>query len=56
MSPDPYSGSYDMNNRQSLNRYSYVLSNHPLTFTDRLGLDYGYDCGSNCVGVVGTPR
>ena len=54
MSPDSYSGSYDMNNPQSFNRYSYVLNN-PLTFTDRLGLDYGYDRGSNCVGVVGTP-
>ena len=54
MSPDPYSGSYDMNNPQSLNRYSYVLNN-PLAFTDRLGLDSGFDCGDNCVGVTGTP-
>jgi RHS repeat-associated protein len=40
MSPDPYSGSYDMNNPQSFNRYSYVLNN-PLTFTDPSGLDGG---------------
>jgi RHS repeat-associated protein len=37
MSPDPYDGSYDGNNPQSLNRYSYVLNN-PLGWTDRLGL------------------
>ena len=53
MSPDPYPGSYDINNPQSFNRYSYVLDN-PLTLTDPLGLDYGFDCGNNCVGVVGT--
>jgi RHS repeat-associated protein len=35
--PDPYDGSYDLTNPQSLNRYSYVLNN-PLSFTDRLGL------------------
>lgn len=37
-SPDPYSGSYDFNNPQSLNRYSYVL-NEPLSKTDPSGLD-----------------
>ncbi|MBB5345863.1 RHS repeat protein [Tunturibacter empetritectus] len=37
MSPDPYDGSYDATNPQSLNRYSYVL-NGPLTFTDPSGL------------------
>jgi hypothetical protein len=37
LSPDPYSGSYDFTNPQSLNRYSYVLNN-PLSFTDRFGL------------------
>ena len=36
--PDPYSGSYDFTNPQSLNRYGYVLSN-PLAILDRLGLD-----------------
>ena len=38
LSPDPYSGSYDFSNPQSLNRYSYVL-NGPLAYTDMLGLD-----------------
>jgi RHS repeat-associated protein len=38
MSADPYGGSYDINNPQSLNRYSYVLNN-PLSKSDALGLD-----------------
>ena len=54
MSPDPYSGSYDASDPQSLNRYSYV-ENNPFGFLDPDGLDYGYDCGANCVGVVATP-
>jgi len=37
MSPDPYDGSYDPSNPQSLNRYSYV-HNNPLSFVDPLGL------------------
>jgi RHS repeat-associated protein len=37
MSPDPYSGSYDFTNPQSMNRYSYVLNN-PLSFIDPPGL------------------
>ncbi len=36
MSPDPYTGSYDLRNPQSLNRYSYVLNN-PLTNFDHSG-------------------
>jgi len=37
MSPDPYYGSYDPYNPQSLNRYSYAL-NSPLTYSDPSGL------------------
>lgn len=37
-SPDPYSGSYDPGNPQSLNRYSYVLNN-PLSGVDPSGKD-----------------
>lgn len=36
--PDPYDGSYDLTNPQSLNRYSYVLNN-PLSGVDTQGLD-----------------
>jgi RHS repeat-associated protein len=41
MSPDPYDGSYDFFNPQSLNRYAYA-GNNPLSSTDASGLD---DCG-----------
>ncbi|MHB1702015.1 MAG: RHS repeat domain-containing protein [Acidobacteriaceae bacterium] len=34
--PDPYNGSYNPLDPQSMNRYSYV-QNHPLTFTDPSG-------------------
>src|SRR5579875_3159321 len=37
MSPDPYSGSYDLTNPQSFNRYAYALNN-PLSLTDPEGL------------------
>jgi hypothetical protein len=37
-SPDPYSGSYDWSDPQSLNRYAYV-SNRPMNFTDPSGQD-----------------
>jgi RHS repeat-associated protein len=53
LAPDPYIGSYDPSNPQSMNRYVYALNN-PLSYYDPLGLDYGFDCGDNCVGVVGT--
>jgi RHS repeat-associated protein len=48
--PDPYGGSYDMTNPQSLNRYSYVL-NDPVNFVDPSGLqtcgvEFSYsECG-----------
>jgi RHS repeat-associated protein len=37
LSPDPYDGSYDLSNPQSLNRYAYALNN-PLSYIDPLGL------------------
>jgi RHS repeat-associated protein len=60
MSPDPYDGSYDPTNPQSLNRYAYVLNN-PLAATDPSGQmmeqDGGcdfYDCsGGATVGDGG---
>src|SRR5437763_1205748 len=47
LSPDPYSGSMDLTNPQSLNRYAYVL-NSPIDFTDPLALG---DCpqGKTCL-------
>jgi RHS repeat-associated protein len=39
LSPDPYMGSYNLANPQSLNRYAYA-GNNPLRFVDPLGLDY----------------
>ena len=38
LSPDPYQGSYNLGNPQSLNRYAYV-ANNPLPVVDPLGLD-----------------
>lgn len=48
MSPDPYYGSYDVNNPQSMNRYSYVLNN-PLAYVDPDGTSGPCDGdGSGC--------
>jgi RHS repeat-associated protein len=44
LSPDPYNGSYDLSDPQSLNRYAY-LTNRPMSATDPTGLD-------NCITVT----
>jgi RHS repeat-associated protein len=48
MSPDPYYGSYDQSNPQSMNRYAYVLDS-PLSNIDPSGLTNcpPYGCTSN---------
>ncbi len=53
MSPDPYGGSYDMTNPQSMNRYAYVL-NSPLSGVDPSGLDCeaeSDECGASTPGI-----
>ncbi|HEU4596604.1 MAG TPA: S8 family serine peptidase [Pyrinomonadaceae bacterium] len=56
--PDPYEGSYDLGNPQSLNRYAYV-GNDPVNFVDPTGLYQRCTTGSNgavtCVEVGGGP-
>lgn len=49
-SPDPFLGSMDVSNPQSLNRYSYVL-NEPVSYTDPSGLD----CNVILAGVGDNP-
>ena len=44
LAPDQYTGSYDVTNPQSMNRYAYVLNN-PMTLLDPSGL--GPDDGDN---------
>jgi len=48
-SPDPYAGSYDWANPQTLNRYAYV-SGTPMALTDPSGLDGGG--GGSPVGIA----
>ncbi len=63
-SPDPYLGSYDLSNPQSLNRYAYV-QNNPLSYVDPFGLNLilcttyttktyssGYDGGMPYISVT----
>lgn len=56
ISPDPYSGSYDLSDPQSLNRYAYV-ENSPLMLVDPSGLAWGSGggggCGANCATDIG---
>jgi hypothetical protein len=58
MSPDPYAGSYDVTNPQSMNRYAYV-QNGPTTATDPEGLvmpilppGVGYMGGGGLIGGI----
>jgi len=45
MSPDPYDGSYDASNPQSMNRYVYAMNN-PLSNVDPSGRECVWDDGS----------
>ena len=47
LSPDPYMGSMDIGNPQSLNRYAYV-GNDPVNWIDQNGLERWYSIG-DCV-------
>jgi RHS repeat-associated protein len=61
VSPDPYDGSMDISNPQSLNRYTYV-GNEPLNGTDPSGLSWASGgagtagtviCGPACGAILG---
>jgi RHS repeat-associated protein len=45
---DPYDGSMDLNNPQSLNRYAYV-NGSPVSYRDRLGLEMVYFMVGDCI-------
>jgi len=45
--PDPYTGSYDLSDPQSFNRYAYVAGK-PLIFSDPSGWDYFDENGNLC--------
>jgi RHS repeat-associated protein len=51
MSPDPYSGSYDMSNPQTFNRYAYVMD-APLAFVDPTGQNEGGGFCSNILNCI----
>jgi hypothetical protein len=55
--PDPYDGSYDFSDPQSLNRYSYT-QNDPVNFVDPTRLQPSEGCGAensfaDCYGSGG---
>ena len=47
LSPDPYLGSYDATNPQSMNRYAYVLNN-PTSMFDPSGLNWQFNASDGC--------
>jgi RHS repeat-associated protein len=47
MSPDPYDGSYDPSNPQSMNRYTYAMNN-PLSYVDPSGMDWTWNGDTQC--------
>jgi RHS repeat-associated protein len=51
LAPDPYMGSYDLTNPQSMNRYAYALNN-PTSLIDPSGLDttQPVQCGTDAAG------
>jgi len=52
LAPDPYDGSYSLEDPQTLNRYAYVRGN-PLAYTDASGLDGGVAlCSTNQLACI----
>jgi len=54
LAPDPYSGSYDMSNPQSMNRYVYA-GNNPLAGVDPQGLNVKCSTCTNSPGSTNDP-